>query len=337
MTEQSPDRDRPMAPLTTVRGIKSLTSLLEVIRNDFLNGAFVKPEIQKVFEADGFHLSTTHYYSPIVTLAQAEEVYSSKRSYEAACRHHLNERQWELMSRLLDYRHELEGLPRDDDGTGFYWNNPMFPPLDALAYYGLICDLKPSRIIEIGSGFSTMLALKAARHSTSTRITCIEPYPSALLRSVAHDITLVPEPVEKVGYDLYKQLAPGDILFVDTTHTVKIGSDVNMIVLDILPLVPAGVWIHFHDIFLPFEYPASWIKEIGIQWNEQYLIAALLASSSIYEAKLMNYWISETYRDKLGILCSSLPIRDLTNNLGGARGASLWLYKTQVHPLTSGE
>lgn len=314
------------ATMKTIR--ENIRDILNHIKSQALYGnAFVRPEIQQIFEECGFHLSTTHYYSPIVSLDQARQVYRAQRSYEFALQSQLDAKQWELMKNLLSYVEELRDIPRDPLHRGFYWNNPMFPPLDAIAYYGLNRELRPCRVFEIGSGHSTLIALKAAAYHDQTTITCIEPYPGAELNSVADRIRLISSPIEKVNLNLFSELEEGDILFFDTSHTVKIGSDVNYIIFEVLPRLAPGVWIHCHDIFLPFEYPKHWIHEIGIQWNEQYLIGALLMSSSSYKVKLMNYWLSTTYAEELNNYCQMLPIWNLTENLGGARGASLWMLK----------
>ncbi|MDB9527019.1 class I SAM-dependent methyltransferase [Oscillatoria sp. CS-180] len=310
---------------------QQLEHLLRIIRERHLNGgAFVQTDVQKIFEQYGFHLSTTHFYSPITSLEEGQRIYQRQPSYHTALKHTLGAHQWQLLESLLEYIPELQNIPAESEQAEFYWNNPMFPPLDAIAYYGLLRAKQPRRVIEIGSGFSTLLALQAKQYQHSLDITCIEPYPIPALTQKDAQLTLLTQVIEETNLSLFEHLQAGDFLFIDTSHMVKLGADVNFIVFEILPRLAPGVWIHWHDIFLPYEYPESWLKDIGIQWNEQYIVAALLANPSGYIVQLMNYWLSQEYEQVLQNRCQHLPIWQITNNLGGARGASLWIIKQPV-------
>ncbi|MDE4912799.1 hypothetical protein PQI07_19135 [Methylobacterium sp. 092160098-2] len=124
---------------------------------------------------------------------------------------------------------------------------------------------------------------------------------------------------------LFEALEPGDVLFIDTSHTLKPGSDVHDILFRVLPAVKPGVLVHIHDMFLPYEYPKNWYKDIGIIWNEQYAVLALLMNSTRYKVILPNYLASVEDAKWLAPKFSGLDVEGLTMNMGGARGASLWL------------
>jgi hypothetical protein len=105
---------------------------------------------------------------------------------------------------------------------------------------------------------------------------------------------------------------------------VKRGSDINHILFHVVPQLTPGVIVHIHDIFLPYEYPAHWLHQIGIMWNEQYLVLALLLANSRFQPLLMNYFLSKRHQAALQQRFAHFDIWNLTENLGGAQGASLW-------------
>jgi hypothetical protein len=117
----------------------------------------------------------------------------------------------------------------------------------------------------------------------SMHITCIEPYPESFLRSSGCAIDrLIQQKVQDVPLEAFDALAAGDVLFIDSSHVSKVGSDVNHLLFKVLPRLASGVRIHIHDVFLPFEYPRSWVLEQGRSWNEQYLLQALLMDSTVF-------------------------------------------------------
>jgi len=174
--------------------------------------------------------------------------------------------------------------------------NRMFGQPDAGVYYAMIADRKPGRVVEVGSGFSSAVALDAAdRHSPETRFTFVEPYPQRLL-SLLTDAdrartSLRQETAQTVDLDLFTSLGAGDILFVDSTHVGKAGSDVLRLLLDVLPRLAPGVVVHVHDVFWPFTYPAKWLRE-GRGWNEAYLLRALLVEPSAFDIVLWGSWLA---------------------------------------------
>jgi predicted O-methyltransferase YrrM len=164
-----------------------------------------------------------------------------------------------------------------EDPREFHLNNDLFDGTDALIYYCMIRHLQPRLIIEVGSGMSTRLASRAMETNGRGEMICIEPYPDRVVQSGLPRLRqLIVQPVQNVPFETFSRLHAGDILFIDSSHVVKIGSDVNYLLLEVLPRLAPGVVIHIHDVFLPLEYRRDWVKEELRFWNEQYLLHAFL-------------------------------------------------------------
>lgn len=231
----------------------------------------------------GYHIRPIHYYEPLPDFSSitVEQVHR-RRSYSAIdFRWH---DQSALLSELTKYRDELSD-------TGFDFKNDFFNGFDAAVYYCLIRHLKPQRIIEIGGGYSTRLANKALARNQKGKLTCIEPYPEDRLLKPQLNIDVVRKRVEEIDLSFFSCLEANDILFIDSSHTVKFGSDVCYEFLEILPSLNPGVWIHVHDIFFPHDYPADWLLNRRLALNEQYLLEAFLAFNKTFSPQLANYWL----------------------------------------------
>lgn len=175
-------------------------------------------------------------------------------------------------------------------------NNTMFGSIDALVLHAWLSVTRPNRIIEIGSGFSTAVMLDAADSIGTTRdITCIEPYPERLnsLLKGSDNLTLRESPVQDVDPAKFQELQAGDLLFIDSTHVAKPGSDVLYLMLEILPTLQAGVSVHVHDIFWPLSYRQDWLVE-GRDWTEAYLLRALLTDSQVWRIEWFSDFIWQT-------------------------------------------
>lgn len=165
-------------------------------------------------------------------------------------------------------------LSFQDDGvegsTEYFVSNGQFPPLDAWILEGFIRHYKPKHMIEVGCGFSTLISTQVNREYFDSQInlTCIEPYPRPFLSNGVAGMTgLRVEKIQEVPLALFDLLKEDDILFIDTSHTVKTGGDVTWIFHEILPRLTPGVVVHIHDFFLPGEYPELWVME-GWGWND---------------------------------------------------------------------
>ncbi len=173
----------------------------------------------------------------------------------------------------------------------YYSDNDGFGAADGIALASVLRLWRPSRYIEIGSGWSSALALDVNDRflDGAMKTAFIDPYPQQLLdllRPEDHARTEIRvEPVQAVDLAVFDVLGPGDVLFIDSTHVARTGGDVVHDVFSILPRLASGVRVHFHDILYPFEYPAAWVFE-GRGWNELYLIRALLSDSTRYRITL---------------------------------------------------
>jgi hypothetical protein len=200
------------------------------------------------------------------------------------------------------------------------WNQDWFPRLDAAAAYAMVRRFQPRRIVEVGSGHSTrFLARAAADGSPRTRITAIDPAPRATIAGLA--IEFLRMPVQQAGTAPFAALAAGDFLFIDSSHKLAPGSDVEMLLGQVLPALPAGVHVHFHDIFLPDDYPPGWAWR---NYNEQAAVGELLASSG-YAIEFASAWLRSRRPQRIatGVL-SRLPL------LATAIESSLWLRKVRA-------
>jgi predicted O-methyltransferase YrrM len=229
-----------------------------------------------------------HYYSAIPSLEDREAFLAQPLPEQEFLGINLNtERQFELLTRFRKYYDECPFRDTKSGDLRYYYVNPSYSYTDALTLYSMLREFKPRRIIEIGSGYSSCVMLDTAEFflDSSINFTFIEPYPEllhSLIKENDKKHTFIPARLQDVNRDVFKSLDANDILFVDSTHVSKLGSDVNRIIFEILPILRRGVLIHFHDIFWPFEYPSDWIRK-GIAWNEAYILRAFLEFNKNFE------------------------------------------------------
>ena len=191
------------------------------------------------------------------------------------------------------------------------WDQDWFPRLDAAAAYAIVRMTRPARIVEVGSGHSTRFMARAVRDgSLYTQITAIDPAPRASIAGL--DIRYLREPVQSCPLDVF-ELEPGDVLFIDSSHQLKPASDVEFLFERVLPRLASGVRVHFHDIFLPDEYPAEWTWR---RYNEQEAVAALIGDG--YAVEFSSH---QAARGRLNGVLARLPL------VPGAMESSLWLMK----------
>ena len=152
----------------------------------------------------------------------------------------------------------------------------------------------------MGSGFSSLVAAEAISKNTDSALICIEPFPADFLRQGFPGLqSLIEKKVEDIDLEFFSQLDSGDILFIDSSHTVKIGGDVNFLFLEVLPRLRPGVIVHVHDICLPFDYRRDWVMGEFRFWTEQYLLQAFLSFNSDYEVLLANHYLAHYYLEDL--------------------------------------
>ena len=253
-----------------------------------------RPEISDRW---GYHIRPIHYYEPLPDFRLITTEQITRRRAHAGIDFNW-EAQLALTTQLAEYRAELEQLSFDFD-------NVFFSGFDAAVYYALIRHLQPQRVIEIGGGYSTQLADKALARNGKGRLTCIEPYPEARLLDANLNLELIEKRVEQMDVEFFSCLEANDILFIDSSHAVKFGSDVCYEFLDVLPRLKPGVWIHVHDIFFPHDYPAEWLLNRRMALNEQYLLEAFLAFNRSFATQLASYWICLDHPDVAARLWSN--------------------------------
>jgi len=229
--------------------------------------------------------------------------------------------QLELVETLSPYARDAGLCETATPGHRYCFTNEFFTYGDAVVHQAMLRWLRPRRLVEIGSGYSSALILDTnERHlNNSLRCTFVEPWPDRLLGLLSDTDRATTEilvsPLQDVDLAFLDDLEAGDVFFVDSSHISRIGSDVNQLVFEVLPRIKPGVFVHFHDIFYPFEYPEVWVNE-GRGWNEAYLLRAYLQSNDGFRIRLWNSYLAAFHQSEVS---SKLP--DWGRNSGG----SLWL------------
>ena len=230
----------------------------------------------------------------------------------------------ELFPRFIGDYDYPEWLPESDDLAQFYTRNSQFSWLDSRALFVLLRAWQPRRLIEVGSGYSSLLIADVNRRflGGSMDVTCIEPHPRPFLaRPVAGIGRLVERAVQDVPLAEFDRLRSGDVLFIDSSHVAKTGSDVNHLCFEVLPRLAAGVRIHVHDIFLPHDYLPHWVLVENRSWNEQYVLRALLMYSTSFRVEFGCSYAFHAFSD--------LVVRALAHPKGhGFGGGSFWITRT---------
>jgi len=266
-------------------------------------------EIFPIWERHGFHVTPVHFYQPIPdTQTLPETVWN--RSSELVGIDMNDSAQLDLLRNSFPkFRDEYEQFPAKPDGqTGrFYLNNGLFDGTDALVAYCMVRHFRPRLVIEVGSGFSSLVLRDAAAKNNSSPLICIEPFPRDFLREGFPGLrSLIEKKVQDIDLEFFFQLESGDILFIDSSHTVKIGGDVNYLFLEVLPRLKPGVIVHVHDIFLPFDYRRDWVLDELRFWTEQYLLQAFLSFNSEFEVLMANSYLNHCHKEDLKATFPSL-------------------------------
>lgn len=289
-----------------------------------LNAARIKARY-RFFTAIDMLFPPGHFYSPIADpddiRAREQAIWSVAKDMPGI---DFNEdAQLALLEQLAPYVGQIAyPVEQPADPTSYFYGNDQYPVLDAEVLFTLLCHLKPRHMIEVGSGFSSLVTADVNRRilGGSLEFSCIEPYPRQfLLDGVPGISSLVVKKVEDVDPGYFDRLGSGDILFIDSSHVAKIGSDVNHLFFEILPRLRAGVLVHIHDIFLPEEYPKVWMLDEGRNWNEQYLVRAFLQFNDSFEVVWAANFMARFHFDQVTRVFPRFP------RLGG--GGSLWLRK----------
>lgn len=237
--------------------------------------------IYKCCEKMGVHILPVHYYSPVSNLRELKKTTAlwQKKSALPGLYIDLDEQVNNMREICLKYQEEY----KENKAYKFAVEHKFglgYGYIEAQALHGVIRHYKPKRIVEVGSGVSTWCminAVKLNKEETGEQceINCVEPHPSNALKSFS-EIKLIEKTVQSVSYeDVFEKLTDNDMLFIDSSHAVKPGSDVNYLILEILPRLKAGTIVHFHDIYIPYDYKPAVLKSV-FDWTETSLLRAFL-------------------------------------------------------------
>lgn len=279
-------------------------------------------------EKKGIHLMPVHFYSPLLNTNELSK----------------NEKLWNRKAKHIDFRPDAQlfflnnivkryveecNFPPNATNVPYeyYYKNGAFGSLNAEVYHSMIRHFTPGTIIEVGAGNSTFLAARACllnrdKRGVASKLISIEPHPKPALKEGFPGLCkLIEKKVEDIDLEFFKTLEENDILFIDSSHTVKAGNDVIFLYLDVLPVLNKGVIVHIHDIFLPYEQPKDRLTNPMSMWNEQYLLESILT----YGDKFEIIWSSWFMR--MGFLENIKAVID--NFDENSSPSSIWLRKVK--------
>jgi hypothetical protein len=276
---------------------------------------------RRAAERAGLQLVLKTYYSPIPDLSQQPADVFQRRDPLHGIAFDVEAQLAFVEERLAPYFSEFADSGSDVAAEYRYeLGNSSLPEPDARVLYAMVRDLKPKRIVELGSGQTTRVIGQATRRNAAkgspTDLRAYDPFPTAVDEGMPGLAALTRQKAQEVPDTVFSELQDGDLLFVDTTHTVKLGSDVNRIILGALPLLAPGVVVHFHDIMLPYEYPEYLMVDYGLYWAEQYLLQAFLACNPSFAVLCAVHAMG---REQPARMVAAGAARS------GQNGSSLWL------------
>lgn len=307
-----PERDAARAVVRSIAGVGDvllapLTALsaswLKLIRRV---GLHRMPASRTILLGIGLLPVRNHYYEPLFDMRALRHPLDDPRDLPGI--------DWNVDEQLaildrFDFAAELLAFPtvKPAEPQVFHYGNEAFKSGDAEYLYGMIRLFRPRRIVEIGSGHSTLMARNAIRRNEgddpayACDHVCIEPYEQPWLEDLG--VTVVRKPVEQVERSIFRSLTAGDILFIDSSHMIRPQGDVLVEFLEILPGLAPGVLVHVHDIFSPRDYPATWLRDEIRLWNEQYLLEAFLSFNSGFRIIGALNFLKHAHGDRLAAAC----------------------------------
>jgi hypothetical protein len=329
--------DKPIDAVKVKRDLDSVSAILRKLATEAMQGnidimelsqfiAAVLPqclhsgkfhEVFPVWEQHGFHVTPVHFHQPIPDTRELPETLWKQPSNLVGI--NMNDAmQLDLLrSDFTKFRDEYDNLPVEPPPG----QRRPFHGVDALVAYCMVRHFQPRLIIEVGSGFSSLVLGQAAAKNKNSALICIDPFPRDFLRDgLAGLESLIETKVQDLDVGFFSQLESDDILFIDSSHTVKIGGDVNYLFLEVLPRLKPGVIVHVHDIFLPFEYRRDWVLDEFRFWNEQYLLQAFLTFNSEFEVLVANSYLNHYHQEDL---------KAAFRNLSSWASGSFWMRRKQ--------
>jgi predicted O-methyltransferase YrrM len=279
-----------------------------------------------LWEARGYHVTPVHFYEPVPdTRELGPNVWASRSDAPGVV---LDEqRQIDLLATLAaTFRGEYDNFASrgSNDPARYRTHNGGFESVDGEILYSLLRHLQPRRVYEVGSGWSTLLTSEAlvrneaeGAHPCDYRV--FDPYPGVVVAGGVRGVSSLSRMrIQDVPLETFDELGENDVLFIDCSHVATIGSDARHICLEIVPRLQPGVVVHFHDIFMPDEYPRAWVEEMRWFWTEQYVVQAFLAFNDTFEVLWAAHWMHTHRPDALQAAMSSY-------DPSASRPASLWI------------
>jgi hypothetical protein len=265
------------------------------------------------WESHGFHVTPVHFYEPIPNTQCLPETLWSQPSELPGINMNDSIQLELLQTHFTKFQDEYNNLPVEPPPG----QKRPFRGVDALVAYCMVRHFQPELIAEVGSGWSSLVLSQAAAKNKNSALICIDPFPSDVLRKGFPALrSLIEKKIQDIDLKFFSQLGSGDVLFIDSSHTVKIGSDVNYLFLEVLPRLRPGVIVHVHDIFMPFEYRRDWVLDEFRFWTEQYILQAFLTFNSEFDVLLANSYLNHYHQQEL-----KAAFRGLSSWAGG----SFWM------------
>ena len=289
-------------------------------------------ELRAAFDPVGFELIKNHYYSPLPLKEDLDDAFFARSSDMTGVEIDGEEALRFARTGLAPYLEEFRGLFGlcEPKAPGeFHLLNGTFMAGDAPAYYAMIRHFRPRRIVEIGAGSLTLVAIEACRENEGhgaprADLVAVEPYPNGAIarRALQGDLRLIPQKVQAIDPELWQSLGENDILFIDSSHVLASGNDVQHEYLEILPRLRTGVLVHVHDVSLPKPYPKAYLR-MKYYWNEQYLLQAFLAFNWRFETLWPASWLMSHHGAEMAALFPE--IADMRRVFPEAEPSSFWM------------
>jgi SAM-dependent methyltransferase len=290
--------------------IKKVLNKFPYIRTLISNINKLESNLENYKKIYGTWVPPGHYYSPIPSLEELELkkgiIYDYGKKIQAIDLQ--LEEQYKLLKEYSNFYKELD-FTKERNGTNrYFYNNPSFREPDGIFLYSFLRAFRPKRIIEVGSGYTSalMLDINDKYFNKSLELTFVDPFPDLLFSLLDEKDKakhkLIPQKLQDVDLSIFDSLQAGDLVFIDSTHVSKTGSDVNIIFFDLIPRLKSGVFIHFHDIVFPFEYPEEWVFNTngrwkGFSWNESFILRSFLMYNEWFHIIFFNSFMLKAKND----------------------------------------
>lgn len=273
-------------------------------------------DTRKKLEAQKLHITPANFYASIPSVADYQNSFEFKEprrsagTYVSPTVFNL-ERTRQFLTEIKQYASEFDPPLEEETDTGqkrFHWKNSSYSYMDAMSYYCVLRHLKPNKVIEIGAGNSTLVADQALKKNGQGEIVIIEPYPLEYLAGIDSVTEIIESPIQEIDLvELRDLVESAEVLFIDSTHTVKVGSDCLFIYLMLLPTIRSNLFVHAHDIALPYAYPMSYLDR-HVYWTEQYLLYAYMLDNPKTRMMTGSFYVQQQLPElSREIMCDRYP------------------------------